>query len=357
MAKDYYAILGVDRNASQDDIKRAFRELAKKYHPDANPGNKEAEEKFKEIAEAYEVLSDPQKRKQYDETGTTDFNSGSGFNWQNFTHFDDINDIFNQFFGGNFGDTFFGGYTNQPDLDIYLRVNISLEEAYYGTSKNIKYRRNAMCDHCAGTGSENKVLVTCPTCHGSGQERITRGQGFFRMVTVTECRTCHGRGKIPQKPCTVCHGTGTVSKNEDISVNIPRGADTNLKLRLKNMGNSYGGLTGDLYVVLMVSNPPGIKRSGQDIYMEHTIDFPEAALGGEEDIKLFKESYKLKIPAGTQPGEILKIKGAGMPRVNGHGSGDLNVIIKIEVPRHLTSKQKELLEEFRNEKKKSWFHI
>ena len=363
MAEDYYKILGVDKNATQDEIRAKFRELAKKYHPDLNQGNQEAEEKFKQIAEAYEVLSDPQKRQQYDATGSAEFNGGaSNFNWQDFTHFDDINDIFSKIFGGfggsSGGDFFGGGYTNQPDLDIYIRVNITLEDAYYGTSKSVKYKRDAMCDACNGTGAVDGKLMTCPTCHGTGQERITRGQGFFQMVTVTTCRTCNGRGKIPIKPCPVCKGTGTVPKMENISINIPKGADTNIKLRVAKKGNSYGGVTGDLYAVIYVQNNSEIRRSGDNLYVKHHIDFPTAALGGEVEVSLFKEKFKLNIPAGTQPDDVLRIKGAGMPRINSHGSGDLLVIIKLDVPKHLTAKEKELIEELKGEPtKKSWFHI
>ncbi len=366
MAENYYDVLGVDKNASQDEIKAKFRELAKKYHPDVNAGSKEAEEKFKEVAEAYEVLSDPKKRQQYDATGSTDFGGGSSgssnFNWQDFSHFDDINDIFNKIFGGGGGfgsnDTFFGGYSNQPDLDIYIRVNVTLEDAYYGSSKQVKYRRNATCEACKGTGAVNGKLITCPTCHGTGQERVTRGQGFFKVVSVTTCRTCNGRGKIPQTPCPTCKGTGYIPKMENITINIPKGADTNIKLRISKMGNSFGGVTGDLYCVLYVQGNSSIKRSGDNLYIKTSITFPTAALGGEEEIQLFKEKFKLTIPPGTQPDDVLRIKGAGMPHLNSRGSGDLLVVTKLEVPKHLTSKEKELIEELKGEPvKKSWFHI
>ncbi len=368
MTKDYYDVLGVDKNASQDEIKAKFRELAKKYHPDVNAGSKEAEEKFKEIAEAYEVLSDPQKRKQYDATGSADFGGSTGgssgssnFNWQDFSHFDDINDIFNKIFGGGFGnsnDTFYGGYSNQPDLDIYIRVNTTLEDVYYGSSKQVKYKRNATCEACNGTGAVNGKLITCPTCHGTGQERITRGQGFFKVVSVTTCRTCNGRGKIPQTPCPVCKGTGYIPKIENITINIPKGADTNVKLRVSKRGNSFGGVTGDLYVVLYVQANSDIKRSGDNLYIKTSIDFPTAALGGEKEINLFKEKFKLNIPSGTQPDDVLRIKGAGMPHLNSHSSGDVLIVIKLEVPKHLSSKEKELIEELKGEPvKKSWFHL
>ncbi len=364
MAEDYYKVLGVDKNASQDEIKAKFRDLAKKYHPDVNQGNKESEEKFKEIAEAYEVLSDPNKKRQYDATGSATFNGPGGqssnFSWDDFTHFDDINDIFSKIFGGNFGGSsgYYGGYSNQPDLEIYLRVNVTLQDVYYGGSKPIKYKRNAMCEACNGTGGVDGKMATCPTCHGSGQERIARGQGFFQMVTVTTCRTCNGRGKIPLKPCNSCKGTGTVPKMENITINIPKGADTNVKLRIAKMGNSFGGVTGDLFAVLFVQNNSDIKRSGDNLYVKTFIDFPTAALGGEIDVKLFRDDFKVNVPAGTQPDDIVRIKGAGMQRLNSRGSGDILVIVKLQVPKHLSAGEKELVEKLKGEQpKKSWFHI
>ncbi len=366
MATDYYQVLGVDKNASQDEIRTKFRELAKKYHPDVNAGDKGAEEKFKSIAEAYEVLSDPQKRSQYDATGSTSFgdtgNAGEGFNWDNFSHFDDINDIFSKIFGGGggFGNSggFAGGFDSQPDLDIYVKVNITLEDAYYGTSKPLKYKRNATCDACNGTGAVDGVLITCPTCNGTGRERISRGQGFFNFVQVIVCRTCNGRGKIPKKPCPVCKGLGYVPKMENISMNIPKGVDTNTRLRTSKMGNSFGGVTGDLYAVLYIQPAAGIKRTGDNIYIKYSMDFPTAALGGSVEVPIFKEKFNLSIPPGSQPDDVLRIKNAGMPRLNSRGNGDLLVILKLEVPRHLTSKEKELIEELRGEPvKKSWFHI
>ncbi len=365
MAKDYYKILGVDRNATDEEIKKAFRELAKKWHPDLHPENKqEAEEKFKEISEAYEVLSDPQKRRMYDQTGTVDFGAGGqNFDWDNFTHYSDLNDIFNDIFGGNFASDFFSGFgrghrEEQYDLDLYTNLDITLEDAYYGTEKRIKYRRNAMCPDCNGTGAKNGKLITCPTCNGTGQQRIVRGQGFFRMVTVTTCQTCGGRGKIPEEKCPKCNGTGTVVVNEDISVKIPKGATDNLRLRVQGKGQSYNGRTGDLYVVLRVRNDRNVQRINDDLMIDQKINFAQAALGDTIEVNIFKEKYSLKIPEGTQPGEVLRIKGAGMPHLNGHGSGDLLVRINVDVPKRLTPKQKELIREIFDikENHRSWFH-
>jgi len=367
MSRDYYQILGVDKTASQDEIRTKFRELAKKYHPDVNSGSKEAEQKFKEIAEAYEVLSDSQKRQQYDATGSTSFgdaggSAGSEFHWDNFSHYDDINDIFNTIFGGGFRGGNFGGSTSQSnsqaDLDIYIKLNVTMEDAYYGASKPIKFKRNATCETCNGTGAEGGILITCPTCHGTGQERISRGQGFFNFVQVAVCRTCMGRGKIPKKPCRVCGGKGYIPKMENISITVPKGVDTNTRLRTQKLGNSFGGVTGDLYAVIYVQPSPNIKRTGDNIYIKEGIDFPTAALGGNIEIPLFKEKFNLIIPPGSQPDDVLRIKGAGMPRLTSRGNGDILVVIKLQVPKHLTAKEKELIEELKGEPvKKSWFHI
>ena len=368
MAKDYYKTLGVERNASQEEIKKAFRALARKYHPDANPENKQAaEEKFKEISEAYEVLSDDSKRRMYDQTGHVDFGSGSNFTWQDFSHFNDfsdLSDIFSRIFGSNFGfggsDSFFSGFGGRQEesLDLVTNIRVSLEDAYYGTKKTIKYRRNAECNVCHGTGSKTGKLTTCTVCNGTGQQRIVQGQGFMRMVTVTTCRTCQGRGKIPSDPCATCKGTGSLAVSENLEITIPKGAPVRLRLRIREKGQSHYGRTGDLYVVLNFMLDNTIGRSGDDLYIAQEISFPEAALGGERQVRIFKETFDLKIPAGTQPGDILKIKGAGMPRINGHSSGDLQVEARLVVPKHLTQSQKELIEKLMEEpaKKHSWLH-
>lgn len=370
MAKDYYEILGVSRNATKDEIKKAFRTLARKYHPDANPENKaEAEAKFKEISEAYEVLSDDQKRQMYDQTGHVEFGSGgSNFTWQDFSHFNDfsdLGDIFSRIFGGNFGfgnqgsDSFFSGFQGQEEnLDLITNLRITLEDAYYGSKKTIKYRRNAECETCHGTGSKDGKLNTCPVCNGTGQQRVVQGQGFFRMVTVTTCKNCQGRGRIPSEQCPTCHGTGSIPTTENIEIAVPKGAPDRLRLRVKGKGQSRFGRTGDLYVVLNVEDQQDLKRVNDDLYTVLEISFPEAALGTEKEVGIFKERIQVKIPAGTQPGEVIRVKGAGMPHMNGRGSGDLLVEIKLVVPRKLTQTQKELIEKLQEEpaKKHSWLH-
>ncbi len=365
MSKDYYQVLGVSRDASPEEIKSAFRKLARKYHPDANPNanekdRKALEEKFKEISEAYEVLSDPQKKKMYDQTGSVEFGPGrSDFNWQDFTHFSDFEDIFSRIFGGSdFGSQFFSGFRNErADLDIAIRIRVSLEDAFYGKTKIVKYRRNKTCDACGGTGAENGRTNVCKTCGGTGQQRIVQGQGFFRMVSVTVCRDCGGSGRVPEKVCSVCKGTGTVTIRETLEVKIPKGAPSNLKMRYRGKGQSHGRSVGDLFIILDVADEPGIRREGDDLYVQKEITFPQAALGTELEINLFKERYTLQVPAGTQPGEYLKLKGAGMHHMRRNGNGDLYVKINISVPKKLTARQRELIQQLDEDldRKKGWF--
>lgn len=363
MAKDYYNVLGVEKNASQEEIKKAFRQLARKWHPDANPDNKElAEEKFKEIGEAYEVLSDDSKRRMYDQTGTVDFGSGrQDFTWSDFSHFSDLNDIFNRIFGGGFGDSsnsFFGGFRNQgPDLDLYANVTVSLEDAYFGTRKTLKYRRNGQCEECRGTGAVNQKVKKCRSCNGTGQQRIVQGQGFFRMVSVTVCRECGGKGSVPIEICSACKGSGSEVLNENLDITVPKGAVDNLRMRIKGKGQAYNGNVGDLYVIVNVKGHPTIRRVNDDLLLAHEVSFPDAALGTDAEISIFNQKHSLKIPAGTQPGEVFRIKNAGMPHLNSRGSGDAVVTVKVAVPKKLNSKQKELIKELSEElnKKHSWF--
>lgn len=369
MAKDYYEILGVTKSASPDEIKKAFRGLARKYHPDTNPDNKEeAEAKFKEISEAYEVLSDENKRRMYDQTGRVEFGSGrSDFTWQDFSHFNDfsdLGDVFRRIFGGDFGfggsssDPFYSGFGRQQEnLDLVTNLRVNLEDVYYGTSKTIKYRRNESCKQCKGTGSRDGKLVSCQTCNGSGQQRVIQGQGFFRMVTVTACNVCGGRGQVPSQTCDICKGSGSVPVTENLEIKIPKGSPDRLRLRVKEKGQSNLGRTGDLFVIINVQDASGLKRVNDDLYLSTEISFPEAALGAEKEIEIFREKFDLKVPPGTQPGDILRIKSAGLAHVNGKGSGDILVEARVVVPKHLSASQKELIAKLGEEsgKKHAWF--
>ncbi len=339
--KDYYDILGVDRNASEADLKKAFRQLALKYHPDRNPGDKEAEDKFKEINEAYSCLSDAEKRANYDRFGTAE-GVGAGFN-----HFGGgFGDIFEDIFGDFFG-TFSGQRRTRPakGSDLRYDLEITLMEAAFGVEKIIEVPRWENCAECNGSGAApGKGPVTCSNCKGTGQVRFQ--QGFFSVSKT--CGKCQGEGKIITDPCKKCKGKGKVKKYREIIVKIPPGVDNGLKLRMTGEGELgfHGGPPGDLYIVLGVAEHEFFKREGLEIYCRVPISFPQAALGAEIEVPTLDGVSKLKIPAGTPSGKPFHLKGKGMPRLGSSAKGDQIVIVNIEVPKHLTARQKELLEEF-----------
>lgn len=341
--KDYYEILGVSRDASEEELKKSYRRLALKYHPDKNQGNKESEEKFKEINEAYEVLSDPQKRKSYDLFGHTQGPEGfGGFGGYEFSGgFGDIfGDIFEDFFGGT-------ARRRRPGRGADLRYNldVSFEDAAFGKEMKIKIPKWVNCTSCNGSGAKSaSSLKTCPTCKGGGQIRFQ--QGFFTVSRT--CNHCLGEGRIITEKCPTCNGEKKVHTEKTISLKIPPGVETGTRLRLTGEGElgGNGGPPGDLYVVLMVKEHPFFKREGDDILYDTEISIVQATLGGKIEIPTLKGSTSLKVPPGTQPGKIFRLKGMGISNLRGSKIGDEVVRVNIKIPTKLTQKQKELLEEF-----------
>ncbi len=363
--KDYYEILNVSRDASLDEIKAAYRKLAKKYHPDLNPNDKEAEQKFKEINEAYEVLSDPEKRRKYDMFGEAGVNGQGGYS-QDFTGFGDIfDDIFDIFTGG-FGRTSHRARDYGPVKGADLRYDLTLEfeEAVFGAEKEIQIRRSESCSTCNGTGVKpGSSKETCSKCNGSGEVRYAQRTPFGQFVRVATCDMCGGTGEIIKEKCVSCNGTGKVLKNKRIKVKIPAGVDTGSIISVKGEGEAgdRGGPPGDLYVYINVKPHKIFKRKGNDIFLTVPISFTEACLGAEIEVPTLEGIEKFDLPAGTQTGEEFKLKNKGVPNVRGFGRGDLYFKVKIQVPKKLTDRQKELLleldKEFNNRKqeKKSFF--
>ena len=363
--KDYYEVLGVDKSASADEIKKAYRKLAIQYHPDKNPGNKEAEEKFKEAAEAYSVLSDADKKARYDQFGHAGVDGAGPDFSQGFGNLNDIlNDLFGGAFGGGFGGGFggfgggFGGQRGSQQQrvhrgrDIRVRVKLTLEEIAKGAEKEISIEKSVPCADCGGKGAKNSSdIKTCPACHGTGQvERVVR-QGFFQQVTYSTCQQCGGEGKIVSNPCRSCNGTGLVRKRETIKVKIPAGVEAGMQLTIQGEGNAAknNGINGDLLVVIEEQEHADLKRDGNNLYYTKIISLPDAILGGETEIPCLDGPYKLKIDAGTQSGTVVRLRGKGLPTVNGYGgTGDLYVKIAVWIPRKLNKDEKALIESLRD---------
>jgi len=344
--RDYYEILGVSRNADEEEIKRSYRQMALKYHPDRNPGNKEAEEKFKEASEAYEVLRDPEKRSLYDRFGH-DGLKGVGF--RGFADFDDIlssfSDIFDDFFGFGFGDRRRRGRTYaRRGADLRYDLSISFKDAAFGKETEIEVERTAVCETCRGTGVRaGKSKQICPSCGGKGQ--ISYTQGFFTISST--CSKCSGEGEIITSPCLDCRGSGTIVKPKRLKVRIPAGVETGVRLKLTGEGEAgeRGGIPGDLYVVLHVEPDPFFERQGNDVICQIPISFSQAALGAKIEVPTLNGYEKISIPAGTQTGQIFTIKGAGIPYLHSRGRGDEKVQVVVKTPTKLSKRQVKLFEE------------
>ncbi|KYK96792.1 molecular chaperone DnaJ, partial [Aggregatibacter actinomycetemcomitans serotype d str. SA3733] len=339
--QDYYELLGISRSADEKEIKRAYKKLAMQYHPDRTKGDKEKEEKFKEIQEAYEVLNDKEKRAAYDQYGHAAFEQGTGFGGGGFGGAD-----FGDIFGDMFGDIFGGGGRGRQRVvrgdDLRYDIEITLEEAVKGTTKDIKIHTLASCDTCHGSGAEaGSKVETCPHCHGAG--RLRRQQGFF--VTEQPCHFCHGTSKKIEKPCKTCHGDGRVNKAKNLSVKIPAGVDTGNQLRLSGEGaaGENGAPAGDLYVVIHVKEHHIFERDGSNLYCEVPISFTMAALGGEIEVPTLDGRVKLKIPEETQTGKLFRMRGKGVTSTRSGYAGDLTCRIIVETPVKLNEEQKELL--------------
>ncbi len=359
MAKrDYYEVLGVSRNATPDEIKKAYRQMALKYHPDRNPGNKEAEEKFKEAAEAYDVLGDAEKRQRYNQFGH------EGMRGTYARDFHDINDIFTTFgdiFGAGLGGGMFdevfgqtrsrrrsGGQTGTPGSDLRLKLHVTLEEIAVGVEKKIKLKRLKRCDTCNGSGAKSgSGKDTCPQCNGSGELRQVSRSMFGQFVNITTCPTCGGEGRIIRNPCATCNGEGRVHGESTIRVNVPPGVSEGNYIPLQGQGNTgrRGGPPGDLIVEIEEEPHADFTRNGDDIIYDLLISFPLAAMGGEVEIPTLAAKATLTIDPGTPAGRMLRMRGRGIPHLNGHGRGDQLVRVNVWVPQRLTAREKELLRE------------
>ena len=355
--RDYYEVLGLEKSASDDEIKKSYRKLAKQYHPDLHPGDKECEDKFKEIGEAYEVLSDPDKKARYDQYGFAgvdpNYGAGAGGGFGGgFGDFGDLGDILGTIFGGGFG---FGGGTQtrrnapQKGESLRVRLGITFEEAAFGCTKEISVPRIEDCEDCGGTGCKPGTSPdTCPDCGGSGSVRTQQRTPFGVMQSTSACRKCGGTGKIIKDPCPSCSGKGKVRKNRTISVNIPAGIDDGQTISLRGQGHAgaNGGPKGDLLITVSVKAHALFERDGSSVLFEMPISFVQAALGAEVEVPTLDGKVKYTIPEGTQTGTTFRLRGKGIPYLNGNGRGDQYVTVNIETPRNLSKEQKDLLREF-----------
>ena len=351
--RDYYEVLGVSKSATDDEIKKAYRKLAKQYHPDLNPDNKEAEAKFKEVSEAYEVLSDSEKKQKYDRFGHAgvdpNYGAGAGYGAGGFGGFDgvDLGDIFDSFFGGG---GFGGGASrrNAPQRGDSIKASaiLSFEEAAFGCTKQIEVDRIEKCEDCGGTGAEKgSTAETCPVCHGTGSVKTAQRTPLGMFSSTSPCQNCHGTGKVIKNPCKTCRGQGLVRRHRKIEVKIPEGIDDGQPLSLRGQGNAglNGGPAGDLYVIISIRPHPIFKRQGPDVICDIPISYVDAVLGAEIEVMTIDGKVKYTIPEGTQNGTVFRLRGKGIKRSDGRGRGDHYVTVNIEVPKNLSHKQKELL--------------
>ena len=354
-------MLGIDRGADDAAIKKAYRAMAKKYHPDVNPGDKEAEEKFKDVNEAYSVLSDPQKRARYDQFGHEDpaaggGQGGAGFGgfsgFEGFSGFGGFEDIFDMFTGGGFGGGRSSSRQNAPQRGSDLQYNLTLtfEEAAFGCRKEFKFQRNATCDACGGSGAKPGTQPqTCPTCHGTGQQRVTMNSPFGQVQTMRTCQTCGGQGTTIKERCTKCSGSGFIRVTRTVTMNVPAGVDDGQNFKTipgEGEPGRNGGPSGDLYITCTVRPHRIFKRDRYDLYCDVPISFTQAALGGDIDVPTLEGTMPYNIPAGTQEGTSFRIRGQGIQQLRSTGKGDLYFTVHVEVPKHLGEKQKDLLRQF-----------
>lgn len=347
--RDYYEILGVAKSSTADEIKKAYRKKAVEFHPDKNPGNKEAEEKFKEATEAYSVLSDQQQRTKYDQFGHAAFQGNSGFQGGDFSGFEDVfGDIFSSFFGGGFGSSSGQrkGATGKPGRDLKYDLKIDFEEAVFGCEKNISINKRVACEGCKGSGAqEGSSPETCPTCRGAGQVRMQ--QGFFTISRT--CHTCSGNGTVVNNPCKKCGGSGYQNTKAQLNVKVPAGIDNGQRLKLRGEGESglQGGPDGDLYVQLDVKDHPIFSREDAEIFCEVQIPYSVAVIGDEIEVPTLEGNVKMKIPAGTVSGKIFRLKNKGIQVLGTSRRGDQHVRVAIYVPKKISDEHKKLLEKIR----------
>lgn len=353
--RDFYEILGVDKNATAEEIKKAYRKKAIQYHPDKNPGNKEAEEMFKEAAEAYEVLSDPDKRSRYDRYGHSGVGGSAGGGFGGGMSMDDIFSHFGDIFGGFGGFSGFGGSGRSSrrvnkGSNLRVKVSLTLAEIAKGVEKKIKVKKYVSCTHCNGTGAAGGTAYsTCSTCRGTGQVTRITNTILGQMHQTTSCPTCHGEGTVITQSCTHCNGEGLVRQEEIVTIQIPAGVENGMQLSVSGKGNAArrGGINGDLIILIQEEPHPELTRDGSDLIYNLLLSVPDAILGSTVEIPTVEGKVKVKIDSGTQPGKILRLKGKGLPEINSYGQGDLLVKINVFIPKDLTKEEVKLVEKLR----------